>query len=233
MKIDFNVNSKDYSIDIDPSLRILDVLRDVLGLTGVKEGCGEGECGACTIIMNGKAVHSCLILASQVSGKGIITIEGLEQEGEHEKLQEKFEEHGAVQCGFCTPGMIMSAKALLMENPDPTDEEIRRALEGNLCRCTSYSKIIEAVKNNRDLKENLSAAAHLIHGSSEGRFKITWRDTLLTNEEIESVGFSNISIYSIYNKIDIHSSFASSIFFIGPMYIFVNAFFTTICYSYD
>ncbi|WP_432666337.1 (2Fe-2S)-binding protein [Wukongibacter baidiensis] len=150
MKIDFNVNNKDYSIDIEPSLRLLDVLRDVLGLTGVKEGCGEGECGACTIIMNGKAVHSCLILASQISGKEIITIEGLEQDGELDILQKKFVEHGAVQCGFCTPGMIMSAKALLMENPDPTDEEIRRALEGNLCRCTGYSKIIEAVKDAAD-----------------------------------------------------------------------------------
>jgi len=146
LKIEFTLNNKRYEMDIDPSLRLIDLLRDKLHLTGTKEGCGEGECGACTVIIDGDAVDSCLVLAIQIRGKEILTVEGLEQSGELDKLQKAFINNGAVQCGFCTPGMLMSAKALLMKNPHPTEEEIRLAMAGNLCRCTGYTKIINAVK---------------------------------------------------------------------------------------
>lgn len=146
MKVECKVNGKTYIMDIKPNLRLIDILRDNLGLTGTKEGCGEGECGTCTVIMDGKAVHSCLVLASQANGKEIITIEGLEKNGELDPLQDSFIRNGAVQCGYCIPGMIMSAKALLMNNPNPTDEDIKTAIEGNLCRCTGYAKIITAIK---------------------------------------------------------------------------------------
>lgn len=145
MKLEFVVNDKHEIIDVDPGERLLDVLRNRLGLISVKEGCGEGECGACTIIMDGVAVTSCTVLAMQAKGKEIITTEGLEKNGELDKLQEAFMKNGAIQCGYCTPGMLMSCKALLMKNPDPTEEEIRRAIEGNLCRCTGYTKIVNAV----------------------------------------------------------------------------------------
>ncbi len=154
MKVEFVVNGKDVSMDLDPKLRLIDILRDKLYLTGTKEGCGEGECGTCTVIMDGKAICSCLVLASQIQGKEIITIEGLEKDGELDPLQEAFVKHGAIQCGFCTPGMIMSAKALFMNNPNPTDEEIKTAIEGNLCRCTGYGKVITAVKSVRDGNKN-------------------------------------------------------------------------------
>ncbi len=147
MQIEFKVNGKSCSLDICPTMRLIDLLRDELGLTGTKEGCGEGECGACTVIIDGEAVNSCLVLAPQVRGKEIITVEGLAGDGELDSLQQKFIEHSAVECGFCTPGMLMSAKALLMKNPHPSEEEIRQALAGNLCRCSGYSKIIEAVKD--------------------------------------------------------------------------------------
>lgn len=146
MKIDFKVNGKDYSLDIDPTLRLIDILRDELGLTGTKEGCGEGECGTCTVIMDNKAVNSCLVLASQIRGKEILTVEGLEKDGQLDELQESFIRNGAIQCGYCTPGMLMSAKALLMNNPNPTEEEIKTAIAGNLCRCTGYNKIVAAIK---------------------------------------------------------------------------------------
>ena len=152
--IDFIVNDKAYSIDAEPDMRLIDVLRYKLGLTGVKEGCGEGECGACTIIMDGQAVNSCLVMAVQARGKRIITIEGLEKNGELDPLQKAFIENGAVQCGYCTPGMIMSAKALLLKNPNPTEEEIREAIAGNICRCTGYNNIVKAIKsvsNNNDV----------------------------------------------------------------------------------
>jgi len=154
MKIDFIVNDKTYSIDVEPDMRLIDALRYKLGLTGVKEGCGEGECGACTIIMDGQAVNSCLVMAVQARGKRIITIEGLEKNGELDPLQKAFIENGAVQCGYCTPGMIMSAKALLLKNPNPTEEEIREAIAGNICRCTGYNNIVKAIKsvsNNNDV----------------------------------------------------------------------------------
>lgn len=147
MQLEFTVNGIHHCIDIDPRLRLIDALRDYLGLTGTKEGCSEGECGACTVIMDGLAVNSCLVLAHQARGKEVLTIESLEKDGELDALQKSFIENGAVQCGYCTPGMLMSSKALLMKNSNPTDEEIRIALAGNLCRCTGYVKIINAVKS--------------------------------------------------------------------------------------
>ncbi|WZL73836.1 (2Fe-2S)-binding protein [Clostridiaceae bacterium 35-E11] len=147
MLLTLHVNGVAHHLDVDPSRRLLDVLREELGLTGAKEGCGEGECGACTVIMDDVAVNSCLVLAHQTRGKKITTVEALEKDGELDRLQKAFIENGAVQCGYCTPGMLMSCKALLMRNPNPTEEEIRIAIEGNLCRCTGYTKIVNAVKN--------------------------------------------------------------------------------------
>ncbi len=147
MKISFKVNDKDYSLDVEPNIRLVDILRDRLNLTGTKEGCGEGECGTCTVIMDKYAVHSCLVLASQVDGTEIITVEGLQKEGQLDKLQEEFIKRGAIQCGFCTPGMLMSAKALFMKKPNPTVEEIKHEMAGNMCRCTGYEKITEGVQD--------------------------------------------------------------------------------------
>jgi len=147
IELNIKVNNKDYKLFIASNKRLLDVLRDDLGLTGVKEGCAIGECGACTVIMNGKNVCSCMILAGQAEGSEIITIEGLEgPKGELHPLQEAFMETGAVQCGFCTPGMILSSLVLLKNNPSPTEEEIKEAISGNFCRCTGYKQIIEAVQ---------------------------------------------------------------------------------------
>jgi carbon-monoxide dehydrogenase small subunit len=146
INLKFKVNGKIVKIEVDDSLRLLDILRDNLGLTGTKEGCGIGECGACTVILNGEAVNSCLILAVQIQEAEIVTIENLEKNEFLSKLQKAFVDKGAIQCGFCTPGMLMSAKALLDKNPHPTEEEIKEALEGNLCRCTGYIPIIEAIK---------------------------------------------------------------------------------------
>ncbi|MCG8541613.1 MAG: (2Fe-2S)-binding protein [Clostridia bacterium] len=145
MKLEFIVNDKEEVIEVDPRDRLLDILRNKLGLTSVKEGCSEGECGACTVIMDGAAVTSCTVLAMQARGRKIITTEGLEKSGELDKLQDSFMRNGAIQCGYCTPGMLMSCKALLMKNQNPSEEEIRRAIEGNLCRCTGYTKIVESV----------------------------------------------------------------------------------------
>jgi carbon-monoxide dehydrogenase small subunit len=146
MELLLKVNGTLFEVDVRPTARLLDVLRDQLGLTGTKEGCAEGECGACTVLVDGRAVASCVMLAVQARGKEIVTVEGLAADGELDLLQQKFVEYGAVQCGFCTPGMLMSAKALLMENPVPSDQDIRIALAGNLCRCTGYSAIVAAVK---------------------------------------------------------------------------------------
>ena len=145
MRLNFFVNGDPISLDTDPQRRLLDILREDLGLTGTKEGCSEGECGACTVLMDGEAVHSCLTLAVQLNGRHVETIEGLEKSGELDILQRAFVEEIAVQCGFCTPGMIMSAKALLLKNPNPTPEEIRTALSGNICRCSGYVQIVNAV----------------------------------------------------------------------------------------
>jgi len=147
MIVDFNLNEKDYMVDVPPDMRALDLIRDVLRLTGVKEGCGRGECGACTILVNGKPFNSCLLYAVKLNGKKVLTIEGLAQaDGSLHPLQEAFLNEGAVQCGYCTPGMILSAKALLDKNPSPEEEEIEEALSGNICRCTGYKKIVTAVK---------------------------------------------------------------------------------------
>ena len=145
MKIRFTVNGREVDREVTADSRLLDLLRDDLHLTGTKEGCGEGECGACTVLIDGKAVNSCLVLAPQADGKDILTVEGLAKGNELHPIQRAFVEKGAVQCGFCTPGFIMSTYALLKESPNPSNEEILTALEGNLCRCTGYTKIIEAV----------------------------------------------------------------------------------------
>lgn len=146
MKIQCTVNGKHVERDIDPDLRLLDFLRESLHLTGTKEGCGEGECGACTVLMDGKAVNSCLVLTPQADGAEIVTIEGLADGHALHPIQQAYIETGGVQCGFCTPGFIMATYALLENISDPSEEEILASLEGNLCRCTGYSKIIEAVK---------------------------------------------------------------------------------------
>ncbi|HNR65957.1 MAG TPA: (2Fe-2S)-binding protein [Atribacterota bacterium] len=147
INIKVNINGDDYSLEVEPNTLLLDLLRNKLGLTGTKLACGTGECGACTVIMDGLTVNSCLVLAAEVDGKNITTIEGLSKNGELHPLQESFIEEGAVQCGFCTPGMILSSKALLDKNPNPTDEEIKIAISGNLCRCTGYKKILKAIRS--------------------------------------------------------------------------------------
>lgn len=143
--ITLNVNGKPYEVAVDTHRTLLEVLRKDIGLTGAKEGCGMGECGSCTVLMEGKPVLACLILAMDARDKEILTIEGLAGNGELHPLQKAFVEYGAVQCGFCTPGMILSAKALLDKNPSPSEEEVKSAIAGNLCRCTGYNKIVEAI----------------------------------------------------------------------------------------
>ena len=147
MIIELIVNGTPRSVEITPSMRLLDMLRNVLGLTSVKEGCSEGECGACTVLLDGKAVTSCTVLAVQARGKSVVTIEGLSSDGALHPIQQAFVDHDAIQCGFCTPGMIMSAYALLKHTPSPTREEIQRGIEGNLCRCTGYLPIIDAIED--------------------------------------------------------------------------------------
>lgn len=146
MEIQLIINDINYKVDIDVNMRLIDLLRDKLGLIGTKEGCGEGECGACTIIMDGESVNSCLVMAFQANGSNIITIEGLESNGELHPIQRAYMEEGSVQCGFCIPGLIMSTKALLDKHPNPSREEIREGMSGNLCRCTGYNKAIDAVQ---------------------------------------------------------------------------------------
>lgn len=140
------LNGESVTVEVEPFEILVDVLRDKLGLTGTKIGCNEGECGACTVIMDGQAVLSCLLPAMKAQGREVVTIEGLSRDGELHPLQQAFVERGAVQCGYCTPGMIMSAKALLDENPQPNPDEIEEAIAGNLCRCTGYFQIVEAVE---------------------------------------------------------------------------------------
>jgi len=146
LTIELTINNKKRKVETTTSTRLLDLIRDDLRLTGTKEGCGKGECGACTVIMNGELVASCLILAPQAGGAVITTIEGVGDDKCLDPVQEAFIETGAVQCGFCTPGMILAAKKLLEENPHPTKEEIKRGISGNLCRCTGYQKIFDAIK---------------------------------------------------------------------------------------
>lgn len=154
----FKVNGKNVTVFVSDTTTLLGILRENLCLTGTKKGCERGECGACTVIMNGRAVNSCLVLAPQVDGQEVETIEGVARpDGKLDPLQKAFLKEGAVQCGYCIPGMIMSAKALLTENPYPTRAEIREALSGNLCRCTGYTKIIDAVQRAAGGKKNEGA----------------------------------------------------------------------------
>lgn len=146
MDIQLEVNGTTVSCTITPSTRLIDMLRDSLGLTSVKEGCSEGECGACTVLLDGEAVCSCVVPAFQAEGKKVLTVEGLEINGELDALQKAFLECDAIQCGFCTPGMLMAAKGLLLKNPSPTEDEIKRELAGNICRCTGYAPIVKAVQ---------------------------------------------------------------------------------------
>ena len=145
--IELSVNGTRYQVNVPPWRTLVEVLRETLGLMGTKKSCNEGECGACTIIMDGRAVTSCLILAVDARGKNIVTIEGLSEGEKLDPIQESFLRHGALQCGFCTPGMVMASKALLNENPNPTMAEAREAISGNLCRCTGYQHIIDAILN--------------------------------------------------------------------------------------
>jgi carbon-monoxide dehydrogenase small subunit len=139
------LNGEEVTVEVKPSTLLVEVLRDQLELTGTKVACGEGECGACTVLLDGKPVNSCLMPALKAQGREVLTVEGLAPLGELHPLQKAFVGHGAVQCGYCTPGMLMSAKALLDHNPNPTEDEVRLAISGNLCRCTGYAKIVEAI----------------------------------------------------------------------------------------
>jgi len=145
VNIRFTLNGTPAQVQVEPDITLLELLRGTLCMTGTKKGCGIGECGACTVIIDGKSVNSCLVLAGQIEGASVRTVEGLEQDGQLDRLQQSFLDHHAVQCGFCTPGMLMSSTALLMSNPTPTQEEIKVAISGNLCRCTGYSCIVHAV----------------------------------------------------------------------------------------
>ncbi len=145
--IRFTLNGDPLEVEIDPHLTLLQLLRDKLELLGTKEGCGMGECGACTVLLDGKTINSCIFPALEVEGRTVTTIEGLtDPQGNLHPIQRAFIEYGAIQCGFCTPGMVLSAKALLDENPKPTEEEIRNGIAGNLCRCTGYLQIVQAIK---------------------------------------------------------------------------------------
>jgi len=158
-KIQMTLNGKRMTLEVAAHRLLLDLLRDEIGLTGTKEGCGTGDCGACTVSLDGKPVNSCLILSGELDGAEIVTIEGLKIGPELHPVQKAFIQDGGAQCGYCTPGMLMMSKALLEENPNPTEEEIRFALSGNLCRCTGYAKIVQAVQD---------AAAELRRMKAEG-----------------------------------------------------------------
>ncbi len=147
LKINLIINGEQHEFMVTPELRLLDLLRDKMGLLGTKEGCGKGECGACTVIMDGKTVNSCMVLAFQADGSDILTIEGMGTPTQLHPIQEAFVNNGAVQCGYCIPGMVLSTKALLDKNSNPTEEEIRRGISGNLCRCTGYQKIVDAIQD--------------------------------------------------------------------------------------
>jgi len=151
-EINIKINGKHHRLEVEPSRILSDLLREDLGLTGTKKSCEIGVCGSCTVLLDGKAVNSCLLLVVDCHNREITTIEGLSDGKKLHKLQKAFVEKGAIQCGFCTPGMVLSSKALLDENPSPSEQEIRRAIAGNLCRCTGYAKIVEAVKSVAEKK---------------------------------------------------------------------------------
>ena len=153
MKISFELNGRDVTVETRPNQTLVDLLRDELGITSVKKGCEQGECGACTLMVDGVAVTSCIVLAPQVEGRKVTTLDGLEDDPLMEKLRAAYVENGAVQCGFCTPGMLISSYALLKVNPKPTQEEVKIGIEGNICRCTGYTKIIAAI---HDAAERMS-----------------------------------------------------------------------------
>ncbi len=161
-QITLSVNGRAYDVAVENRTRLLDALRGVVGMTGPKEGCGTGDCGACTVLLDGKPVTSCLVLAVSAQGREITTVEGLAKDGALHPVQRAFVERGGLQCGFCTPGMLLSAKALLDEHPHPTRDEIRFALAGNLCRCTGYDKIVEAVERAAELLAAERAASPVV-----------------------------------------------------------------------
>lgn len=152
--ISFDINDRHINITVPVHRTLIDMIREDIGLTGTKEGCDEGECGACTVLVEGQAIHSCCALAISVNGKKIITVEGLQKDGELDPIQQAFVDAGAVQCGFCTPGMLLSAKALLDVNDSPTEDEIRTAIEGNICRCTGYDRIVQGIQLAAKYKKN-------------------------------------------------------------------------------
>lgn len=152
VRIRTTINGRQYDLDVRPNLTLLDVLRDELGLNGTKRGCEVGECGACTVLLNGQAVNSCLVLAPQIDGQEILTIEGLADGDKLHPLQESFLDHDAVHCGFCTPCMLMSAKELTDHSPNPSEEDVRNAISGNLCRCSGYQQIVDAIIELNDVR---------------------------------------------------------------------------------
>jgi aerobic carbon-monoxide dehydrogenase small subunit len=165
MQIDFTLNGKATAVEAPPDISLLTLLRDYLGLTGSKEGCSVGECGACAVIMDGRLVNSCLILAPQAGGSEIITIEGVHAgDGGPNDMQENFITYGAVQCGICIPGMVMAGEALLLHNPQPSRAEIRTALAGNLCRCTGYQQIVDAIEATARGRQGVSSPTEVTHG---------------------------------------------------------------------
>ncbi len=173
MKITFNVNGKDRSLELSPQKRLLDILREDLELTGSKEGCGKGECGSCTVLLNGKRVNSCLVPAFQLPGSAVITIEGLQNWPGFQLVEQAFTEHGAVQCGFCMPGYVMSAVSVLQETPLPLDlKEVKFRVAGNMCRCTGYSKILEVFMDLQNRKDLLKAV-HQLLGKTDGNTLIS------------------------------------------------------------
>ncbi|MBF0495445.1 MAG: (2Fe-2S)-binding protein [Deltaproteobacteria bacterium] len=154
--LELTINGESVSLTVEPQLTLLELIRDRLMLTGTKEGCAEGACGSCTVLLDGAPIRSCLTLALSVAGQEVTTVEGLAVAGQLDPIQQAFVDHSAVQCGFCTPGMIMSVKGLQNKNPHPTEEEIREAISGNICRCTGYVKIIDAVKSATEIQPRLS-----------------------------------------------------------------------------
>jgi carbon-monoxide dehydrogenase small subunit len=156
-EISFLLNYERVIYEVEPNRTLLNVLREDFDLTGAKEGCGMGECGACTVLLNGRPVNSCLLLAVEVDGQEVMTIEGLSRGDDLDDLQISFIENGALQCGYCTPGMVMTAKALLQENPHPSKDEVKHAISGNLCRCTGYQKIVKAIMKVAEKEDNSSS----------------------------------------------------------------------------